>query len=93
MDGQGFINKLLKDLTKDEKLMPEVPMPELASILFSGKPIKEYDLEKRLISFRKKYGLDYIIALPMGRRPPMVRFWKMEKTIELPEVTDEHNKD
>ena len=93
MDGQGFINKLLKDLTKDKKLIPEIPMPELARMLFSVKPVKEYDLIKRLIGFREKYGLDYVVALPNGRRPPMVRFWKTEKTIELSEVTDEHNND
>jgi hypothetical protein len=80
-------------MENDEKLMPEIPMPELARILFNGHPVKEYNLVSKMISLRKDYGIDYIVALPSGRRPPMVRFWLLNKTKELPEDTNEHNND
>ena len=93
MNGQGFINKLLEDMAADKSLIIEIPMPELAKILFNGKPVKELELMQRLMNFREKYSLDYIVTLPSAGRPPMARFWKIKETVELPEESDEHDND
>jgi len=93
MDGHGFIMKLIKDMEDDKNFNIEIPMPELARVLFNGKPVKEYDLVAKMVSLRKDYGIDYIVALPRDRKPPMVRFWKINKIKELPEDIDEHNND
>jgi hypothetical protein len=91
MDGHKFITTLIKSIEEDKKVVIEIPMPELVKVLFNGKPVKEYDLVSKMISLRKDYGIDYIVALPQGHKPPMVRFWKINKTKEIPENIDEHN--
>ena len=93
MDGHGFITKTKQDMVKDTKLMQEITMPELARILVNGKPVKELDLGTKFIKLREDYGLDYIVALPKSRRPPMVRFWEINKTKELSEELNEHYND
>lgn len=91
MDGHVFITNMLKAISKDEKLMPEISMAELAMVLFNGKPTKELALIKRLIGLRKEYGLDYVTVLPSQSKPPTVRFWKIKEIKALPEAIDGRN--
>jgi len=93
MNAHEFLNKLKQDMKNNINLMPEIPMPDMAHILFNGQPVKEYDLVAKLISLRENYGIDYVVALPSNGRPPMVRFWLIDSIKELPEDINEHNSD
>ena len=91
MDGHGFISDMIKAMERDKNLVPEILMPQLAKILFSGRPTKMVELTEKLISFREKYGIDYITVLPTPGKPAIVRFWKIKEISKLPEEINEHD--
>jgi len=87
MSEKELMTSMLDAMSKDEKLMPEIPIPEIIRILFNSNPTQN-ELTKKLIYLKHEYNVDYVILLPYGKLPPTIRFWKTKEIKELQEVTN-----
>lgn len=83
MNREEFLNRLKQDMLNDITLMPEIPLPDLAHLLFGTLNVHTSEIEKALISLRADYGIDHMMAIPAHKQSMSVRFWLIKKE-EIP---------